>query len=93
MERDDGVRQGYALGISLARKPGGVLRLVLDDLKLKGSLPTEWRRRSFFTYIDIDEVLATSFRLSQGQYRAIGELVVARLLALNEPDDRAPDRE
>lgn len=93
MEKDDGARQGLALGISLARKPGGVLRLVLDDLKLRSGSPVEWRKRSFFTYIDIDEELAADFKLDKEQYRAIGELVLARLLALNELGEHTSDHE
>jgi hypothetical protein len=79
---DDGVRRGYGVGIFLAEREKGILRLVLDDLEPKGGLRPEWSQWAFFTFIDLPEAKATEHQLTEREYAAIGETVLARLLAL-----------
>ena len=75
----------YALGIYFANQSGETLRLVFDDLIAdRDNEGYSWRRRSFFTHIDLSEAEARSHQLGEDQYRAIGEAVMARLVALRE---------
>lgn len=73
------------IGIYIAIQSGETLRLVLDDLIAdRDGEGGAWRRRSFFTHIDLPAVQARSHQLAEDQYRAIGEAVMARLIALLE---------
>jgi hypothetical protein len=81
LDKDDGIRQRYAVGISLVEK-GGMLRLVFDDLELTRASPAEWRERCFFTFLDVDREKALRYELGQEAYASIGDAVLARLLAI-----------
>ena len=81
MDKDDGVRRRYAVGISLVEK-GGALRLVFDDLELKSASPAEWQERCFFTFLDVDREKALRYDLGQDTYASIGDTLLARLLAI-----------
>lgn len=70
----------FAVGIYLEEIGGKRLRLVFDDLE--GGLEN-WRKRCLFTFIEVDKGEAQSFQLSREAYAAIGDAVVARLLALD----------
>ncbi len=83
MDQDDGVRKGCAVGISLASRDAGTLRLILDDLELDNQSPDVWRQWSFFTFIDLPITQAKEHRLTEQEYAAIGEILLARLIALN----------
>jgi hypothetical protein len=77
--------EDYGLGIYFANQSGETLRLVLDDLIADpDGEGYAWRRRSFFTHIDLPAEHARSHQLDQDQYKAIGEAVMARLIALLE---------
>jgi hypothetical protein len=80
--KDDGVRQRFAVGISIDDRREGVMRLILDDLVRKEETPSEWRRWAFFTFIDVSQEKAAEHQLTEKEYAAIGEMVLARLLAL-----------
>lgn len=89
MPMDDGVRKGFAVGISTTKPKQGTLRLVLDDLQYRGG--HDWTARSFFTFFDIDERKAAEFALGDQQYARIGEAIVARLLALAPDSEQVED--
>jgi hypothetical protein len=82
-ELGDGRR--FALAIRLERHTGGTLRLVFDDLIAEGdSEGRSWRKWSFYTHLDVPEVRARTHQLEEKEYMAIGEAVMARLIALLE---------
>jgi hypothetical protein len=82
MKKDDGIRQGFAVGISLDQRVDGMLRLVLDDLEATDGSGSNWRQWAFFTSIDLPLEKAKAHRLSEREYAAVGEAVLARLVAL-----------
>lgn len=90
MDQDNGTRYGYAVGISVQTTETGSLRLVLDDLELDGRSPITWKHWAFFTLFDLPEDRALHHDLAQSEYAAIGEAVLARLLALRSLSTAAP---
>jgi hypothetical protein len=82
MDQDDGTRHGFAVGVSLAHPGAGIVRLVLDDLEPTGRQRPEWDHWSFFTFIDLPEKETLSHGLREKEYAAIGQAILARLLAL-----------
>lgn len=81
MDLDDGLRRGYAVGISFGNTVGDRLRLILDDLEFVADAPPTWEQWAFFTFIDLPLDRATENRLSERELASIGEAVLARLLA------------
>jgi len=65
VDRDDGVRDSSAVGISLAERANGLLRLVLDDLELASDSPSQWNDWTYFTSIDVSEEKAAAHDLTQ----------------------------
>jgi hypothetical protein len=81
-----GKRRGYAVGISLADENNDTLRLIFDDLEFAGGTPTTWLQWAFFTVMDVPKGRAEEHELTEREYAAIGEAVLARLVALRSLD-------
>lgn len=83
MDEDTGKRGGYAVGVSLAdnNKPDTV-RLIFDDLEFAGGEPSTWRQWAFFTHMDVPRARAEEHELTEREYAAIGQALLARLFAL-----------
>lgn len=83
--REPGDGRRYALAIHLETHTDGILRLVFDDLIADcDSESRSWRKWSFYTHLDLPEVRARTHQLEEKEYTAIGEAVMARLIALLE---------
>jgi hypothetical protein len=87
MDLDDGVRQGYAVGVSLGKSTKDTVRLIFDDLELASEPLATWRQWSFFTFIDLSRERVEEHRLTQREYASIGEAILARLIALQSLDN------
>lgn len=79
---DGGTRSKYAVCASLEETPEGEIRIVLDDLRSVGPLPGAWRHFAFFTEMILDRESALSHSLTDEDYMALGQAVMARLVAL-----------
>lgn len=77
---DSGSGSKYAVCAILRETPGGDLRIVLEDIRSVGSFPGEWRHFAFFTDMKLERESALSHSLSDEDYMAVGQAVMARLV-------------
>jgi hypothetical protein len=84
METDDGVRSSIGVVATLVDAGDGTSRLILDDVASAGKVGVaDWKHVRLFTRIQFGSCEADEMRLPADTYKAIGESVMARLLALN----------
>jgi hypothetical protein len=60
----------------------GRLWIVFDDVKAVDSSPVEWKHWAFFTEMSFEREGALSHSLTDESYMAVGQAVMARLVAL-----------
>jgi len=83
-DADDGVRSQAGVVVCLRNIGNGVSRLILDDVQ--GSSPTNpvsWFFDGFYTWREYSDKDLNQRKLSDDDYKMIGENIVARLLVLN----------
>jgi hypothetical protein len=81
---DDGRRSSNGVVACLVDSPDGTTKLVFDDVVADGEKnPVRWSFETFFTHKQFASVAFDESRLSDSDYRLIGENLVFRLLALN----------
>lgn len=84
MDTDDGQRPRMGVVVTLLDIGDGRIRLIMDDVSSDDlRRETSWKHEWFFTRMQFDSEATDEMRLSADTYRAIGESVMARLLALN----------
>lgn len=79
---DSGTRSKYAVCATLKETPEGDFQIVLQDIRSESSNPGEWRHFVFFTDMTFERESALSHSLSDEDYMAVGQAVMARLVAL-----------
>ena len=77
----------YAVCVYLVDSSEGHLRIVLDDVQKKASSAAEWIHFSFFTEMSADRECALAHSMSDQDYLALGQTVMARLVALRKLDE------
>jgi len=81
----NGRRARKGISICLRRLDDGRLRLIFDDVVADSERwPQLWKSHVFISHNDFDARRLTTMDLSEYQFAQIGQLIVARLLALNE---------
>jgi len=83
-DADDGVRSQAGVVVCLRDIGNGISKLIFDDVQ--GSAPTNpisWSFNSFYTWREYSEEDLNQLKLSDDDYKMIGENIVSRLLALN----------
>jgi hypothetical protein len=88
VDEDTGKRGGYAVGVSLDDTNADTVRLIFDDLEFAGGEPNTWKQWAFFTYMDIPRKRAVEHELTEREYAAIGEALLARIVALRSLDSQ-----
>jgi hypothetical protein len=87
-DNDDAIRSQRGVVACLRDMGNGTSRLILDDATSDSlTNPIAWSFESFYTWNDYSDADLARMNLSDGEYQAIGQNLVARLLALN---GRAP---
>ena len=84
METDDGKRPRFGVVVSLLDLEDGTSRIILDDVR--SDTPqrrTSWAFDCFYTHKRLDSSKLDDMALPDGEYKGLGEAVLARLLALN----------
>jgi hypothetical protein len=84
LENDDGKRPTVGVVVSLLDLGDGTCRVIIDDVR--SDLPqrkTSWQFDLLYTHKRLDSRLLDEMALPDGEYRGLGEAVLARLLALN----------
>ena len=80
-ETDDEKRSGPGVVVS-ARDLDGRVRLILDDVSPDGQNPVQnWKKRFFFTWIELELAEFESGQASDEFYRDLGRMVAVRLHA------------
>ena len=83
-DADDTIRSTVGVVACLRDVGNGTSRLTLDDVSGDGTNnPVAWTFSTFFTARDYENGALDQMGLSASEYQAIGENLVARLLALN----------
>ena len=86
-EVDDGVRGKVGIVISAVERDSGRIRLAFDDVTATSTeSPQHWRATSLFTWNEYDPADIENMSLSDEDFQNIGEMVVARIHALQKPD-------
>lgn len=85
MNYDDNIRSKYGLAVSLRDIGNGSSRLFFDDIQAdQEENPIDWKFDCFYTFTpELNNSEIDNMNLTDGQFREIGEAVVARLLAIN----------
>ena len=79
---DDGIRGDHGLVASLVSRADGTVRLILDDAVVAPSTGVmHWRKQGLYTFIDWPCDAGEKMSLSPEAYQALGESLMARLLA------------
>ena len=84
MDADDGTRPRLGVVVTLLDLGDGTSRLIMDDVSSDYlRRETSWKHEWFFTRMKFSSKDMDEMSLSAEDYRAIGESIMARLLALN----------
>ena len=84
MESDDRRRPKYGVVVSLLDEGGGTSRVVMDDVSSGQRIrETSWAFELFYTLKRYPSSTLDDMDLSRDEFAAIGEALMARLLALN----------
>ena len=85
MEITDKIRSKLGLAICLRDIGNGTSRIFMDDVKSASSQnPASWQYDCFYTYTpEIENTTIDNMAISDEGFQKIGEVIVARLLALN----------
>jgi hypothetical protein len=85
MKYDDKIRSRFGITVCLRDMGNGKSRLFFDDVIAdKDENPITWTYEYFCTYTpELDDNDLDMMQLTDSQFQQIGEVVVARLLALN----------
>ena len=83
-ETDDSHRAKEGVVLCLRDLGNGASRLIIDDVVANAdSNPISWRFKTFCTWNSYENSKLDEMTLSNEQFQRIGEVVVARLLAIN----------
>jgi hypothetical protein len=83
-DNDDAIRSQRGVVACLRDMGNGTSRLILDDATSDSlTNPIAWSFDSFYTWRDYGDADLDRMNLSDREYQAIGQNLVARLLALN----------
>lgn len=81
-DRDDGLRGGSGVVVSLVERPHGKVRLVFDDVRRDSSAhPPTWNHQFFFTRTEVDLDRLRETKISDAELTQIGLAIAARLAA------------
>ena len=84
-EVDDTLRSSPAVVVCLRNLGNGQSRLIFDDVKGDSEKnPVSWMFETFCTWNAYDNKQLDEMKLSADDFKRIGEVLVARLLAINE---------
>ena len=85
MEITDKIRSELGLAICLRDMGNGTSRIFMDDVKSTSiQNPTSWQYDCFYTYTpEFENSKIDEMGISDEDFQKIGEVIVARLLALN----------
>ena len=84
-DTDDGKRPNLGVVASLLDIGNGQSRLIMDDVRSQQPVrETSWNFDLFYTHQAHDNATLDRMALSDDTYREIGEVLVARLIALNK---------
>jgi hypothetical protein len=83
-DADDGVRSQAGVVVCLRNIGNGISKLILDDVQSNSSAnPISWCFKHFYTWREFSDEDLNQMKLSDDDYKMIGENIVARLLGLN----------
>ena len=84
LEPDAGVRPKFGVVVSLVELEDGSTRIIIDDVKSsEPQRKTSWMFDCFVTHKRLDSKALDAMSLPRNEYQGLGEMVIARLLALN----------
>jgi hypothetical protein len=84
MDNDDGRRPRRGMVVTLLDMKDGTSRIIMDDVMTDSpSRDTSWKYDCFYTQKRLSSTEVGEMALTPAEYQQIGEVVVARLLALN----------
>ena len=84
LEPDAGVRSKFGVVVSLVELEDGSTRIIIDDVKSsEPQRKTSWAFDRFVTHKRLDSKALDAMSLPRDEYQGLGEMVIARLLALN----------
>lgn len=81
---DDGIRSHVGLVVCLRDIGDGISKLIFDDVQANSPTnPIAWSFNGFYTLREYSDEDLNQMKLSDDDYKMIGENIVSRLLALN----------
>lgn len=84
LEPDGGVRPKFGVVVSLLELEDGSSRIIIDDVRSsEPQRKTSWAFDCFVTHKRLDSKALDTMALPRDDYQGLGEMVIARLLALN----------
>jgi len=90
-ERDDSRRAKEGVVVCLRDLGNGASRVIFDDVVAESEVnPTSWRFEALYTWNTYENSQLDQMRLSDEEFQKIGEVVVARLLAINRRGNLCP---
>lgn len=83
-ETDDTIRSRKGVVACLRDDRDGTSKLIFDDVDADSTTnPIQWSFASFYTWRNYPDGALNQMKLSPQEYQAIGENLIARLLARN----------
>ena len=83
-DADDGERSQVGVVICLRNVGNGISKLVFDDVESDSPINSKsWSFNVFYTWREYREEDLNQMRLSDDDYKMIGQSIIARLVALN----------